>query len=291
METNLTAPSQVRALLSRYKVAPNKRLGQNFLVDRNTLDALVHALAPQPQDLVIEVGAGIGTATRELAKAAGHVIAIEIDSGLVSVLKDTLAGLDNVTILHADFLKLDLPALIRERSAGGMTKVFANLPYYITSPIITRLVAIRQHLELATLMVQREVADRLLAKPGTADYSSLTVMVRFFMSLELVMRVSRKVFLPPPEVDSTALTMRPLPQTAVPVADEKAFLDVVHAAFGKRRKTLENALATSPEIGLSKALVTRALQQAGIDPMRRGETLDLDEFGRLADAVVEVSRE
>lgn len=288
MDINLTAPSQVRELLKRQGVFPKKRLGQNFLVDRNTLDHLIRAMRLSPEDLVIEVGSGIGTATRELARGAGKVVAVEIDPDLIPILSVMMAGFANTEILDADILKLDLAAQIKARSESGKAKVFANLPYYITSPIIIRLIELRERIDLAVLMVQREVAERLLAQPATPDYSSLTILLRYHTRLEQIMRVSRNVFLPAPDVDSSALLMTPRESPAVKVRDERLFFNIVHAAFGKRRKTLENTLIGHSAIALAKPELTTAFMRAGIDPMRRGETLDLEEFARLADSILEV---
>lgn len=288
MEINLTAPSQVRQLLREFGVFPKKRLGQNFLIDGNTLSLLIQAMELSKEDLVLEVGSGIGTATIELAKGAEKVIAVEIDSSLIPILEKTLADHPSAKILNQDFLKLNLPAAIQEESKTGKAKVFANLPYYITSPIIAKLVDERQYIDRAVLMVQREVADRLLAKPATPDYSAFTILVRFHMNLSQILQVSRKAFLPAPAVDSAALLMIPRESPAVQVRDEKLFFNVVKAGFGKRRKTLDNALAGHSAINLEKQERHQAFEKAGIDPMRRAETLTLEEFGKLADCIQEV---
>lgn len=278
---NLTAPSEVAALLRRHGLRPRKRWGQNFLIDRNTLENVLRAAELAPEDAVLEIGPGLGTLTRELSQRCRRVVAVEIDPLLVGILKsETLADAANVALIHGDALALDLAALLDE----GRWKVVANIPYYITTPLIERLLSVKERLERIVLMVQREVAARLTAAPGSDDYSSLSVFVQYHTEPELTARVSRGAFLPPPDVDSAIVRLRIRREPPVPVQDEALLFDVVRAAFQQRRKTLLNALTTLPNV--PKEAVGAALERAGIDPTRRGETLSLPEFARLADALL-----
>jgi 16S rRNA (adenine1518-N6/adenine1519-N6)-dimethyltransferase len=277
---NLTAPSEVAALLRRHGLRPRKRWGQNFLIDRNTLENVLRAAELAPEDSVLEIGPGLGTLTRELAARCRRVIAVEIDPLLVGILRsETLADAANVELVHGDALALDLSALLRE----GSWKVAANIPYYITTPLIERLLSVKERLERIVLMVQREVAARLTAAPGSADYSSLSVFVQYHTEPQITARVSRGAFLPPPDVDSAIVRLRVRREPPVTVQDEAFLLQVVRASFQQRRKTLLNALTTLPDV--SKEAAGMALERAGIDPARRGETLSLPEFARLADAL------
>ena len=281
---NLTAPAEVDALLRRHGFQTRRALGQHLLIDRNVLSRIVAAAELSPADRVVEIGPGIGTLTRELAAAAGRVTAVELDTRLFPILREVLADRPNAEVLHADFLKLSLPEFFAERCGAGRCKVVANLPYYITSPVIAALLEQKRFLERIVLMVQREVAERLAAAPGTEPYGALSVFVQWHATVETVARVSRRVFLPPPRVDSAIVRLTVRQEPPVPVRDEARLFDVVHAAFQKRRKTLLNALATFPALALSRDEAAAALARAGIDPTRRGETLSLAEFAALADA-------
>ncbi len=272
---NLTAPSQVRALLKRYGLRPNRRLGQHFLIDANVLAKVVAAAELGPLDNVLEIGPGLGTLTHELARRAGRVVAVELDRALLPVLEETLAGLDNVTVVHGDAVRVDLAALCGGTAAW---KVVANLPYGVTGPVVARLLE-SGRFALLVVMVQLEVAQRMLAGPGSRDYGAFSVLVRYYAEPELVARVPATAFLPPPEVGSAVVRLRA--RAAPPVdADPRAFFAVVRAAFGHRRKSLRNALqaglaATARDAG-------RLPREAGLDGERRGETLSLEEFAALA---------
>jgi 16S rRNA (adenine1518-N6/adenine1519-N6)-dimethyltransferase len=287
---NLTAPTEVDALLQRHGFHTRRALGQHLLIDRNVLSRIVAAADLSPEDHVVEIGPGIGTLTRELSAAAGQVTAVELDTRLLPILREVLEDRPNATVIHADFLKLSLASFFAERCGGRRCKVVANLPYYITSPAITALLEQRTYLERIVLMVQREVAERLSAPPGSEDYGSLTVFVQWHATVETVARVSRRVFLPPPRVDSAVVRLMPRTLPPAPVADEARLFDVVHAAFQKRRKTLLNALATFPALGLTREAAAAALARAGIDASRRGETLSLPEFAALANATLETEK-
>jgi 16S rRNA (adenine1518-N6/adenine1519-N6)-dimethyltransferase len=289
---NLTSPSQIDALLRRHGLRPRKRWGQNFLIDQNTLRNVLRAAEVEPKDRVLEIGPGLGTLTRELAQAAQCVVAVEIDPLLVEILRgETLADLANVEVVCGDALAIDLARLLDAEAAESGTpaapwKVVANIPYYITTPVIERLLALKARLETIVLMVQREVASRLIAAPGSEEYGSLSVFVQYQTVPELTARVSRNAFLPPPGVDSAIMRLRIRREPAVTVREESLFFQVVRAAFEQRRKTLLNSLITVP--GLSREAAGAALQRAGISPSRRGETLAVSDFARLADAVAEL---
>ena len=278
---NLTAPTELLALLRRYSVRPRKRLGQNFLVDAHVLANIVSAAQLSSQDQVLEIGAGVGTVTRALARTAKRVTTIELDQHLEPILHETLDEFSNVELVIADVLLLSLPELL----TGDPWKIVANLPYYVTTPILTRLLELNQYISLIVIMVQREVADRLRAAPGGKAYGSLSILVQWRCEIEHINQVSRNCFLPAPQVDSSLLRLRMRTSPPVAVQDEAHFFRVVHAAFGQRRKTLLNALTGVAELDIGKAQVTASLQAAGIDPRRRGESLSLAEFAALSDAL------
>jgi 16S rRNA (adenine1518-N6/adenine1519-N6)-dimethyltransferase len=275
----LTSPRVLRELLAAHGVRPRKRLGQHFLIDANLLEIMVRALDPRPGDRLLEIGAGAGTLTRPLADTGAQVTAIELDRRLAPVLAETVGRAPNLRLIHDDALAVDLEALL----AGGRWKVAGNLPYYITTPIIARLLEFHDRLDRMVITIQREVADRIAAAPGTRDYGALTVLVQFRCQVERVAAVSRRCFYPEPEVDSAIIRLTVRPRPAVAVADEAALFAIVRAAFGHRRKTLANALAGADLGGRVNA--GDLLRAAGIDPARRGETLSLEEFARIADAM------
>ena len=288
-ETNLTAPSVVAAILKRHGLRPNKSLGQSFLIDRNVLDRIVAAAELAADDTVLEVGAGMGTLTREIAKSARRVLAVELDRGLLAVLAETVGTLQNVTVVPGDVLKLDLVALLRQEGVST-AKVIANLPYYITTPALAAFIQLARAAKpmlvaLIVVLVQKEVAARLAAAPGTDEYGALSVMAQYHAQVELVATVSRNVFLPAPKVDSSIVRLRVRDHPPVDVADERLFFDVVKAAFGQRRKTLANALAGASGLRLGRAEAGALLSRVEIDPSRRGETLSIAEFAVVANAL------
>lgn len=280
---NLTSAPQVKSLLAAHGIHPKKRLGQNFLIDRNVLDRLLDAAEISPDSRVIEIGPGLGVVTRELGGRGCKVVCVEVDKDFDPILHDVLSDVPEVEIVIEDFLKLDLPEFLGQRSEGRWT-VIANLPYYITTPILTKLIESKDHFARIFLMVQREVAGRLRAGAGTDEYGALTVFAQYHCSIESVMRVSRNVFYPIPDVDSELIKLVVRDKPAVEVSDEGLFFRVVRAAFGKRRKTLLNALSSSEDLGWDREQAERALQQAGIDSGRRGETLTLHEFAAISSA-------
>lgn len=270
--------------MRRYNLRPNKRLGQHFLVDSRPLYAMLQAAELLPEDGVLEIGPGLGVLTRELCSRAGKVVAVEKDRQLIPILEDLTKDFKNICILDADVLKLDMEEL-REEHFGGSFKVVANLPYYITSPIIMKIIENRHLIPLAVLMVQKEVAQRLVASPGSKDYGILTIAVNMYAEVKLVCNVGKSSFLPPPKVESAVvkILLRQKPRVEV---DEELFFKVVEAAFGERRKTLKNSLSRRLDIpGVDPEVIAKALEVTGIDPMRRGETLSIEEYAQLLEAL------
>ena len=270
--------------MRRYNLRPNKRLGQHFLVDSRPLYAMLQAAELLPEDGGLEIGPGLGVLTRELCSRAGKVVAVEKDRQLIPILEDLTKDFKNICILDADVLKLDMEEL-REEHFGGSFKVVANLPYYITSPIIMKIIENRHLIPLAVLMVQKEVAQRLVASPGSKDYGILTIAVNMYAEVKLVCNVGKSSFLPPPKVESAVvkILLRQKPRVEV---DEELFFKVVEAAFGERRKTLKNSLSRRLDIpGIDPEVIAKALEVTGIDPMRRGETLSIEEYAQLLEAL------
>lgn len=266
-------------ILRTFGIHATKRLGQNFLVDEGVVDGIVAAAGVRPGDAVLEIGPGIGTLTQGLAEAGAQVVAVELDERLVAVLGQTLAGYDNVRIIHGDILKTD----ISREMATEPYKVVANLPYYITTPILMQL--LEQRLPITTLvtMVQKEVAERMVAAPGGKDYGALSVAVQYYTAPEIVFSVPPRSFIPAPAVESAVIRCAVRSAPPVAVSDEKVFFRVVKAAFGQRRKTLANALKAA---GIPAPEVVGTLAAAGVDGGRRGETLSLVEFAAVANAWV-----
>lgn len=282
---NLTSAQQVKSILARHGLRPSKRLGQNFLIDRNVLDRIVTASGAGPGVGVLEIGPGLGTVTVELAAAGAEVVCVEFDTGLAALLEETLAGVPGVQIVTGDFLKVDLEKLLGGRGRDTWV-VVGNLPYYITSPIISRLLDRKSLFSTALIMVQREVAARLRAAPGSEDYGALTVFVAYHCEVESIMKVSRNVFYPVPEVDSELVRLTVRRSPAVTVSDEPLFFSIVRSAFGKRRKTLANALSSSPGLRWDRDFARGVLERSGVDGERRGETLSIEEFALLAESAV-----
>ena len=264
-------------ILKAFGLRMSKKLGQNFLIDARIVQGIVDAAEVKPGDRVLEIGPGIGTLTQGLAEAGADVTAVELDKKLPAVLKETLKAYDNVRIVPGDILKVNIPEIMGD----APFKVAANLPYYITTPILMTLLERRLPITHMVTMVQKEVAERMTAKPGSRIYGALSVAVQYYTEPQIVLDVPPRSFIPAPEVMSVVVSCRVRKEPAVAVQDEKLFFRVVKAAFGQRRKTLMNALKGG---GFSKEAVRDALEQSGIDPTRRGETLTLEEFGRLADA-------
>ena len=274
-------PKVTRHILSAFHLRASKRLGQNFLVDRSVVQGIVEAAELSPEDTILEIGPGIGTLTQGLAETGASVVAVELDKKLPAVLAETLKGYDNVQIVPGDILKLDIPEILGLR-AGERFKVVANLPYYITTPIIMTLLEQRLPIERLVTMVQKEVAVRMTARPGSKDYGALSIAVQYFTVPRMVMDVPPRAFMPAPEVTSAVVACHVQEHPTVQPQDEKLFFRLVRAAFGQRRKTLLNALTGA---GLTKEQTRAGLAAVGIEEQMRGEQLSLTDFARLSDAV------
>ena len=279
----LISPKVTKQIIEKYGFKFSKSLGQNFLIDENILYKIINGAEVTNEDVVLEIGPGIGTLTQALAERAKKVAAIEIDKALIPILKDTLSQFNNVEVVNGDVLKLDLLKLVREISSERAVKVIANLPYYVTTPIIMRFLEEKIPLTNMVVMIQKEVADRMQAKPGTKDYGALSVAVQYYSEPKIIARVPRSVFIPQPNVESTVIKLDILKKTRVLVQNEKLMFDIIKAAFGKRRKTLLNALASST-LGFEKETIRQVLSRSGINEERRGETLTIEEFADLADS-------
>jgi 16S rRNA (adenine1518-N6/adenine1519-N6)-dimethyltransferase len=280
----IVTPGATVAILRRYGLHPRKTFGQNFLTDENILNKIVAAVGLTRDDLVLEVGPGIGTVTQALAGQAGLVVAVEIDRNMIAVLRDTLSGYDNVTVVEGDILAVDLPGLLAEADSEGKyrRKLVGNLPYYITTPILFRVLEDNCGFKTLVVMVQKEVAERIVARPGGKIYGALSIAVQYRTEAEIIAEIPRTVFHPPPQVSSAVLRLTRREEPPVSVTDEKLFFSVVKAAFQHRRKTMLNALSHSPAIVSDKAALQRLLEQAGIDPLQRGENLDMADFAVLS---------
>ncbi|KDE50774.1 16S rRNA (adenine(1518)-N(6)/adenine(1519)-N(6))-dimethyltransferase RsmA [Geobacillus sp. CAMR5420] len=287
MYKDIATPRRTKEILERYGFSFKKSLGQNFLIDANILRKIVDVADISPDTGAIEIGPGIGALTEQLARRAKKVVAFEIDGRLLPILADTLSPYDNVRIFHQDVLKADLHAVIAEELADVSDRmVVANLPYYVTTPIIMKLLTERLPIRGMVVMLQKEVADRLAAKPGTKDYGSLTIAVQYYTEAEVVMTVPRTVFMPQPNVDSAVIRLVKRQHPPVVVDDEGVFFQVVRASFAQRRKTLFNNLTNNLPGGKeNKEKIERVLVALGIDPRRRGETLDIAEFASLSNAL------
>ncbi|ADI25108.1 ribosomal RNA small subunit methyltransferase A [[Bacillus] caldolyticus] len=287
MYKDIATPGRTKEILERYGFSFKKSLGQNFLIDANILRKIVDVADISPDTGAIEIGPGIGALTEQLARRAKKVVAFEIDGRLLPILADTLSPYDNVRIFHQDVLKADLHAVIAEELADVSDRmVVANLPYYVTTPIIMKLLTERLPIRGMVVMLQKEVADRLAAKPGTKDYGSLTIAVQYYTEAEVIMTVPRTVFMPQPNVDSAVIRLVKRQHPPVVVDDEGVFFQVVRASFAQRRKTLFNNLTNNLPGGKeNKEQIERVLVALGIDPRRRGETLDIAEFASLSNAL------
>ncbi len=279
----LYSPVVIKEIIEKYGFKFSKSLGQNFLIDGNVIDNIIEGSNIGADDGIIEIGPGIGTLTQKLCESAGKVIAIELDNNLLPILEETLEGYNNVEVIHGDVLKVDLNQLIKEKLEGRKVKVVANLPYYITTPIIMKLLEENLNIDKIVVMVQKEVALRMKAVPGGKDYGALSVAVQYYSEPKIIVDVPKNVFMPKPNVDSAVIMLDVYKESHIKVKDKKLFFNIVKAAFGKRRKTLLNALSSGIE--LKKEEVLAALEKSGIDPTRRGETLDITEFARLSDEI------
>ena len=281
-EPVLGNPQNTIAVLNQYHFVFQKKYGQNFLIDTHVLDKIIRAAQIGPEDFVVEVGPGIGTMTQYLACRAGHVTAIEIDKALIPILEDTLKGYDNVTILNEDILKVDLWRLAKEQNGGRPVKVVANLPYYITTPIIMGLFESHVPVESITVMVQKEVADRMRTGPGSKDYGSLSLAVQYYARPELIANVPPNCFMPRPRVGSAVIRLLRHEKPPIQVENEAYLFGLIRASFQQRRKTLVNGLTHAPDICVPKEAFEEALKKMKLSPSVRGETLTLAQFAELA---------
>lgn len=280
---NLGIPRNTIEVLQRHNFTFQKKYGQNFLVDPNVLERVMDAAGVSGEDCVLEIGPGIGTMTQLLAERAGKVVAVEIDRNLIPILEETLAPYSNVTVINEDILKLDVEETIRVRGEGRPVKVVANLPYYITTPIIMSLLEGGAPLESITVMVQKEVAERMQAVPGTKDYGALSLAVQYYSRPEVVANVPPNCFIPRPNVGSAVIRLTRYGTPPVQAADPGKLFTVIRASFNQRRKTLANSLGNAPGLLASRERVAGILEEMGLPAMIRGEALTLEQFAELSD--------
>ena len=282
----LSNPQRTIEVIKKYEFCFQKKFGQNFLIDGHVLDKIIAGAGVTKDDMVLEIGPGIGTMTQYLAEAAGKVVAVEIDRNLLPILQETLADYDNVKVIHADVLSLDLEKLVQEENGGRPIKVVANLPYYITTPIIMAL--FEQHVPLAnvTVMVQKEVAARMKSGPGSKDYGALSLAVQYYAEPYIVANVPCNCFMPRPNVDSAVIRLTRYEEPPVQVKDEKMLFKIIRASFNQRRKTLQNGLNNSSELNFTKDQIAAAIAEAGFSPSVRGEALSLEQFAKLTDILL-----
>lgn len=280
---NLATHKITKEFINKYNFKLTKSLGQNFLVDNNVLRKIVDSAEITKEDTVIEIGTGIGTLTKELSSKAKKVIAIEIDTNLLKILEETLVDCNNVTIINQDILKTDIKKILDENNVKGDIKIVANLPYYITTAIIMKFLESGIEFDSFVIMIQKEVASRILAKPSTKDYGSLTVAIQYYAESNIVMNVPKSAFIPEPNVESSVIKINIKKDRSINIKNEQLFFDVIRGSFSKRRKTILNSLSTYKNF--NKNLIMKALNNSGIDEKRRGETLTIDEFAILTNEI------
>ena len=283
-------PQKTIEILQKYEFTFQKKFGQNFLIDTHVLDKIISAAEITKADFVLEIGPGIGTMTEYLANAAGQVLAVEIDKALIPILEETLQGHDNVIVLNADILKVDINQLIHEYSGSRPVKVVANLPYYITTPIIMGLFEKKVPLHSLTVMVQKEVAERMQVGPGTKDYGALSLAVQYYAEPHIVANVPPNCFMPRPKVGSAVIQLKRYNQPPVQVEDEGLMFRLIRASFNQRRKTLVNGLVNGIGLEYAKEEIVQAVERIGKSPAVRGETLTLEEFARLTNILGGIKR-
>ena len=285
----LSSHKATKEVVQKHNFKFSKSLGQNFLIDTNVIDRILEGARVQEGDYVIEVGPGIGTLTKEMGRTAEKVVAIEIDKTLIPILEETLADFPNIEVINQDILKVNVQELVKEKLNGGPVKLIANLPYYITTPIVMKFLEEDIPVTDIVVMVQKEVADRMNAQPNSKDYGALSVAVQYYCDTEIVAKAPRHMFMPQPNVDSTVIGLHVREEKKYNVDNEDIFFKTVKASFGQRRKTLLNSLGG---LGfLSKDQIKLALQEANIDEKRRGETLSIEEFASLSNAVNRINNE
>ncbi len=281
----LGIPQNTIEVLQKYHFNFQKKFGQNFLIDTHVLEKIIASAGVTQEDFVLEIGPGIGTMTQYLCESAREVVAVEIDQNLIPILQDTLGAYDNVTVINEDILKLDIAKLARERNGGNPIKVVANLPYYITTPIIMGLFESHVPIESITVMVQKEVADRMQVGPGTKDYGALSLAVQYYAKPEIVANVPPNCFMPRPNVGSAVIRLTRHDTVPVDVEDEKLMFAIIRASFNQRRKTLANGLSNAPGIRLSKEEIQESITELGVPVTIRGEALTLQQFAELSNII------
>ena len=280
---NLGNPKNTIEIIQKYEFMFQKKFGQNFLIDTHVLEKIISAAGITKNDCVLEIGPGIGTMTQYLAENAGHVVAVEIDRNLIPILKETLADYDNVTVINEDILRVDIKALAEEYNDGKPIKVVANLPYYITTPIIMGLFESGVPIDNITVMVQKEVADRMKEGPGSKDYGALSLAVQYYAEPEIVANVPPNCFIPRPNVGSAVIRLTRHKEMPVEVKDPALMFKIIRASFNQRRKTLQNGLGNAPELPYTKEQIAAAIAEMGLTPTIRGEALSLAQFAQLSD--------
>ncbi len=278
----LGIPQNTIAVLKKYNFNFQKKFGQNFLIDTHVLDKIIDSAEITKEDCVLEIGPGIGTMTQYLAERAREVVAVEIDKALIPILHDTLSEYDNVTVINDDILKVDIHQIVQEKNAGKPIKVVANLPYYITTPIIMGLFESHVPLQSITIMVQKEVAERMQVGPGTKDYGALSLAVQYYANPKIVANVPPNCFIPRPNVGSAVIRLTAYDEPPVNVNDEKFMFRLIRASFNQRRKTLVNGLGNASDLNISKEMVSKVLEEMSISPTIRGETFTLEQFAELS---------
>lgn len=281
----LGIPQNTIAVLQKYNFNFQKKFGQNFLIDTHVLDKIIEASGITKEDFVLEIGPGIGTMTQYLCENAREVVAVEIDKNLIPILSDTLSEYDNVTVINEDILKVDINRLAEEKNGGRPIKVVANLPYYITTPIIMGLFESHVPIDSITIMVQKEVADRMQVGPGTKDYGALSLAVQYYAKPEIIANVPPNCFMPRPNVGSAVIRLTRHAEVPVQVDDEKLMFRIIRASFNQRRKTLANGLNNSPEIHLSKEIIQESIEELGVPITIRGEALTLEQFAAFSNII------
>ncbi|MBP3488602.1 MAG: 16S rRNA (adenine(1518)-N(6)/adenine(1519)-N(6))-dimethyltransferase RsmA [Roseburia sp.] len=284
-------PQNTIAVLQKYHFNFQKKFGQNFLIDTRVLERIIEAAGITKDDFVLEIGPGIGTMTQYLCESAREVVAVEIDQNLIPILAETLGAYDNVTVMNDDILKVDIVRLAKEKNGGRPIKVVANLPYYITTPIIMGLFESHVPIDSITIMVQKEVADRMQVGPGTKDYGALSLAVQYYAKPEIIANVPPNCFMPRPNVGSAVIRLTRHETVPVSVDDEKLMFRLIRASFNQRRKTLANGLNNSPEIRLSKEMIQESITELGVPVTIRGEALTLEQFAELSNIVGRKMRE
>lgn len=285
---NLGNPKNTIEIIQKYEFMFQKKFGQNFLIDTHVLEKIISAAGITKNDCVLEIGPGIGTMTQYLAENAGHVVAVEIDRNLIPILKETLADYDNVTVINEDILRVDIKALDEEYNGGKPIKVVANLPYYITTPIIMGLFESGVPIDNITVMVQKEVADRMKEGPGSKDYGALSLAVQYYAEPEIVANVPPNCFIPRPNVGSAVIRLTRHKEMPVEVKDPILMFKIIRASFNQRRKTLQNGLGNAPELPYTKEQIAAAIAEMGLTPTIRGEALSLAQFAQLSDILGEM---